>query len=246
MNRGRSPAGAIAGGPVPARRRDAEAEIDTGAVAAGFHSPRGEHHVGEAALADPVRTHQRHQPAAAQRPLDPGQVAIPSDQHRLILIAERGGVRFAIRRQENWADKAIAAARHVDDVAGAVAAIAQRLAQGREVDAKTDLLHHGGRPDLLLQHVLFDQFPRLLQQTEEDGQGAAADTHRPAVAQKLLLARQEGEVSEVENRLVHLSLSRRKASGPRNRLNGSVAVRSASGTQAPSKSSRRSGIFLGA
>jgi hypothetical protein len=94
------------------------------------------------------------------------------------------------------AGELIAAAGHVDDVAGAVAAVAERLADHREVDAEIALLDESVRPHGPDQVVLTDQCPPCLDQCDQEVERPAPQPDRPVTLDEQLPCRIEPERSE--------------------------------------------------
>ena len=75
----------------------------------------------------------------------------------------------------------IAAAGHVDDIAGAFAGIAQGLAQRRDVEAQAAFVDIHVGPDALDQLTLVDDLAGTLGEKNEDVERAAAEVKRDAI-----------------------------------------------------------------
>lgn len=92
--------------------------------------------------------------------------------------------------------EAIATAGHVDDIAGAFAAIAQGLAQGRDVEAQAALVDIHVSPDPLDQFPLVDDLAGSLGEKDEDVECTTAKMKRGAVSLEQPRLRKQSEGPE--------------------------------------------------
>jgi hypothetical protein len=81
-------------------------------------------------------------------------------------------------RKDNRCDEAIAPAGNVGDVAIARLTVAQKSAQGCDIDPKITFRHEGVGPGAGDKLFLADEIARAFDQGNEDVKGAAADTER--------------------------------------------------------------------
>jgi hypothetical protein len=80
-----------------------------------------------------------------------------------------------------WRSEAIAASWHVDDIARTLGAIAESLAQCRDVEAKATLVHIHISPNALDQFPLVDDFAGMLGKHYENVERAPSDVKRRAI-----------------------------------------------------------------
>ena len=111
-----------------------------------------------------------------------GVIGAGRSRHSLRAVAQRGEARLLDARDRG--DKAIAAPGDRRQVAIAAAAVAQRPPQPGDLDLEVAVLDEGVRPDPRHELALADQLAGALDQGDQDLQGAAAQTHRPAGLQQ--------------------------------------------------------------
>lgn len=92
------------------------------------------------------------------------------------------GVRLRRRGSPDGCYEAVAPARNVRDVTCAIAAIKQRPAKMRDMNAKVSILHQQVRPHLVDQIPPRNSFPGALDQCNQDIERAAAERHRLIVS----------------------------------------------------------------
>ncbi|EGY00115.1 hypothetical protein AZA_84545 [Nitrospirillum viridazoti Y2] len=112
------------------------------------------------------------------------------------------------RRALQGGDEGVAHPHLGRDVAGAVLAIAQELAQASHVEAQAAILHHHVRPDPLQQVTLGQHAAGLFHQGDQQVEGAAADLDRGAVAGQQALAHGEAEGTKGDGALQGRDLDR--------------------------------------
>ena len=105
-------------------------------------------------------------------------------QIRRSLRAARNAAEARLVDARDRGDKAIAAPGNRRQVAIAAAAVAQRPPQPGDLDLEIAVLDEGVRPDPRHELALADQLAGALDQRDQDLQGAAAQTHRPAGLQQ--------------------------------------------------------------
>src|SRR5262249_48045453 len=98
---------------------------------------------------------------------------------------------------------AVAAPRYVGDVALAVAAVAERLAQCRDMDPQGALLDDRVGPGARDQFVLADRLAGAFGQRDQDVQRPAAERQWLFAVEQQPLLREQPERSEDEGRATH-------------------------------------------
>ena len=142
---------------------------------------------GDRRLADPAGPDQRDEAALSKLRADCRNDAVAPDhpdegrrQH------DRRGNRRGLGGGRRWRKpcdrrhEAVAPARDREDVAAAILAIAQGLAQRGDMDPQVVFVHEGGRPDLRDQRILAHQIAGAFNQGDQNVQGAAAEYRRAA------------------------------------------------------------------
>ena len=92
-----------------------------------------------------------------------------------VRLGWRGGLRGRPVHLPDRSHEAIAAAHDIDDVAGARLAVAQRLAQRRDMDPKIGVVDHDARPHAIQQLLLGHRLAGPLQQRQQKIHRAAAE-----------------------------------------------------------------------
>jgi len=90
-------------------------------------------------------------------------------------VGWRGGLRGRPVHVPNRSHEAIAAAHDIDDVARARLAVAQCLAQCRDMDPEVGILDHYSRPHAIQQFLLGHRLAGAFQQRQQKIHGAAAE-----------------------------------------------------------------------
>jgi len=116
----------------------------------------------------------------------------------MILSRRRGRQWCGCRRlcDTDRGDKAITLAGRRRDVPPAAASIAQRPAQGADLEFEVTLLDKSAPPHPGHQLVFADQLPRALDQSGQNIERAAAHTHRVIVFEQKSLCRNQAEGAE--------------------------------------------------
>ncbi len=104
--------------------------------------------------------------------------------------------RGALTRPRDRRDETIAASRKRRDVADAVLAVAQRLAQARDVEAQAAFLHRHVGPDPGQQLPLADDLVGAGDERNQNIERARAEFHRRAVPREPSLTRDQAEGTE--------------------------------------------------
>jgi hypothetical protein len=107
-------------------------------------------------------------------------------RHRGLFAPHRGGARLERLRPDlaHWLDEAVAAAGHGHDVAPSVRALAERLAQHRDVLRQVVLLDRRVGPERGHQLVLGEHAPAPLDEDDEGVEDLAGQRHGPPLAQQ--------------------------------------------------------------
>ena len=145
---------------------------------------------GDGCLADPAGTSERDEALAQQSARQFLQYVLPSD-HPLQTMRERNRrrslrdarcVRCRCRHVAlHGSDKAIAAARHVRDIARTLLAVAERLAKFGDVNPEADLLDNKARPRVGEKLALWDHLTRAVDQKPQDIQRPAPQLDRDTI-----------------------------------------------------------------
>ncbi len=139
-------------------------------------------------LADAARPDDGHQAPLHEAVLDERQLAVAPDDGR----GQRGQRSRPPRRLDahvardrlalDGGDERVALVRGVDDVARPLGAFAQRLAHGIHVESEVALVDDEVAPHPVDQLLLGDDAPRVIDQRDQEIQGAAAKPDRHAAA----------------------------------------------------------------
>ncbi len=137
---------------------------------------------GNRSLADAARADQCHEAIERQSIRDLLDDLLSSDHLRK--LSRQGARRDDFGREDRLSrlgersDKAIAATGHIQDIAGRLAGIAERLAQRCDMEAQTALVDIHVGPDALDQLPLVDHFTGALGKQDQNIERAAADVKR--------------------------------------------------------------------
>src|SRR6185295_13954731 len=154
---------------------------------------------GNRGLADTSGPDHRHQPLPRQSRDKCLDVLLAADdpRHRERQVVLRGRERRS-RPGPRWLldayrrDEIVAPTDNGGDVTMAALTVAERSAQGTDLDLQVGLFDEGLRPDARDQFVLADHLAGALDQKGQNVEGAAAEPHRPiALKQKPLVGKEQ-------------------------------------------------------
>ena len=165
---------------------------------------------GDCRFADTSRPDHRHQALARQsrNKCLYGLLATnyPRHRKRQIVLRDREhrprpGARWFLDAYRR--DEIVAPADNGDDVTIAALTVAERSAQGTDLNLQVGLFDDGLRPDASYQFFLADHLAGALDQKDENVEGAAAEPHRPVALKQKPLLRKEQERAKRDCASVH-------------------------------------------
>ena len=157
-------------------------------------------------FADAGRAGQCHQAAQGHLPDQTAHQRIAADDRSQaggqILLRRLQGVEHDLRDAVavHRRDKAVTTLRHVDDIALALLAIAQRPAQRGDVHPQVDLFDHTVRPHAGDQLLLADDATGVFDQHLQNIEGAAAHAQWSIPVEDQPLAQMKGVWPEIQHR----------------------------------------------